>query len=73
MYIVKLNNVPSEGCDTSQADNWKKLYMMEKEEINSHWIVYDICNSSYQSNVVSGSPYDLPPQDNPWDHGAIIF
>ena len=36
MFIVKLNNAPSEGCDTSQADNWKKLYMMEKEEINSH-------------------------------------
>ena len=31
MYIVELNNVPSEGCDTCQANHWKKWYMMEKE------------------------------------------
>ena len=24
MYIIKLNNVPSEGCDTSQSSHWKK-------------------------------------------------
>ena len=25
MYIVKLNNVPSEGCDTSQANGPHKI------------------------------------------------
>ena len=25
MYIVKLNNVPSEGCDTSQANDPHKI------------------------------------------------
>jgi hypothetical protein len=72
MYIVKSNKGPSEGCDTSRVNHCKKWYMMEKEEINSHWIVCDMCNSSYQGNVVSGSPYDWSPQDNIWDNRAII-
>ena len=24
MYVVKLNKGPSESCDTSQANHWKK-------------------------------------------------
>ena len=32
MYIIKLNKGPSESCDTSQANHWKKLYIMKKEK-----------------------------------------